>query len=113
MRDQAASRQPHIEDQLCSAIYERRVVQLRYKDDLSHRLFAPHAVFHSSTEKILVTGTQVENPSKPWDQYEPRNFEVGLIRDIILTEYKFKPDERFSSSDERYRHGLICAVDRP
>lgn len=112
MTDQAAPRQPHIENQLCSAIRERKIVRLRYKADAAQRLFAPHAVFHSSTEKVLVTGMQVENPSKPWDRYEPRNFEVGLIKDIALTKDAFAPDQRFSSSDDRYRYGVICAVDR-
>jgi hypothetical protein len=112
MTDYPAPRSLQIENQFCAAIRERQIVQLRYKDDVSWRLFAPHAVFHSSTEKVLVTGTQVENPSKPWDRYEPRNFEIGLIKAMTLTDDKFTPDHRFNSRDERYSHGVICAVDR-
>lgn len=105
-----AARNINIENALCSAIAGRALVLIRYKDDYSERLFAPHAVYWSTRDKVNVIGTQVENPADPLDRLEPRIFEVGMIRLVQLTDSKFQPDPRFNRFDPRYQHGIICSV---
>lgn len=107
-----ALRRPDLESVICEAIRKRAVVRLRYKSELNWRTYDPHAVFTSSTGKILAVGTQTKDDSSPLKAPEPRNFEVGLIGQISITEETFKPDPRFSSFGEEYSHGVICAVDR-
>ncbi len=76
------------------------------------RLFAPHIVYRSTTGRINVGGTQVVNPNQPaGDAFEPRMFEVGLIRTLRLTDTSFRPDPRFGPAEPRFREGVICSVD--
>ena len=93
--DQPAARNPHFEDLLCRAIAGRFLVELRYDAEIEPRLFAPHLVYRSTTGRINVGGTQIHNPGQPEDSYEPRLFEVGLIRTLRLTDTSFRPDCRF------------------
>lgn len=108
--DQPAPRNLHFEHLLCQAVAGRLLVELRYDNDLQPRLFAPHIVYHSTTGRINVGGTQVENPQQPLDSFEPRIFEIGLIRTLRLTDTNFRPDRRFDPQDPLFRHGIICSV---
>jgi hypothetical protein len=110
--DPPAQRRPEIEGALCEAIAKLLLVEFRYKDDMAFRLFAPYAVYHSPKDKVLVTGTQIDNPGDPLDRYVPRNFEVGLIRDLNVTSTNFQPDPRFNRFDPKFEHGVICAIQR-
>lgn len=111
-QESPASRRLDFESTLCEAVRKRLVVRLRYKSELNWRTYEPHAVFHSPTGKILAVGTQTRDDSSPLNAPEPRNFEVGLIGQISITDETFNPDPRFSSFGEDYGHGVICAVDR-
>jgi hypothetical protein len=108
--DRPAPRNPRFEEILCRAVTERLVVELRYTNDPSPRLFAPHAVYTSTVGRTNVFGTQVENPAQPLDLYEPRIFEVGQIRILRLTDTSFRPDHRFEPGDPRFRNGIVCSV---
>jgi hypothetical protein len=105
-----AERHARFEDLLCRAIAERVLVELRYDAEVPARLFAPHVVYRSTTGRINVSGTQLLNPGQPEDSYEPRIFEIGLIRTLRLTDTNFRPDARVDPEDPRYRNGVICAV---
>jgi hypothetical protein len=105
-----AERHARFEELLCRAIAERVLVELRYDAEVPARLFAPHAVYRSTTGRINVGGTQLLNPGQPEDSYEPRVFEIGLIRTLRLTDTSFRPDARVDPEDPRYRNGVICAV---
>jgi len=108
--DRPGLRKPHFEQQLCEAIRARKLVEIRYEDDLTFRVFAPYAVYNSTKDKVNVSGTQVSNPSQPLDRNEPRVFEVGKITAIRPTEIAFTPDHRFDRLDPRYKDGIICSV---
>ncbi len=98
------------EQALCGAIRERRLVRLMYDDDRAARIFAPHAVYPSTTGKVCVSGVQLVNPDDPIGNQKPRNFEVALITHLVVTDTTFVPDRRFNPHDEQYREGIICRV---
>ncbi|HJU16408.1 MAG TPA: hypothetical protein VJ770_08050 [Stellaceae bacterium] len=103
-------RQTTLESALCRAIQERLLVRLEYDRDFAPRLFAPHAVYRSTRNKINVSGTQIENPMQPLDSFEPRIFEIGRIRACEITFHHFQPDTWFDRLDPRYQNGIICSV---
>lgn len=95
---------------LCDAIADKVLVNLRYRDDVVDRLVAPYGVYTSTKDKVLLASTQVDNPGKPLDRWEPRNLEVGLMTVVRLTNTKFQPDPRFDPSDARYQNGFVCRI---
>ena len=103
-------RQTSFEAILCRAIRERLLVRLEYDQDFASRLFAPHAVYRSTRNKINVSGMQIDNPMQPLDRLAPRIFEVGRIRSVEIIMHHFQPDPQFTRSDPRYRNGIICSV---
>jgi len=105
-----AARNPHFEDLLCRALAARLLVELRYDAEIEPRLFAPHLVYRSTTGRINVGGTQIHNPGQPENSYEPRLFEVGLIRTLRLTDTNFRPDQRFRRDEPQFHEGVICAL---
>ena len=109
--DHPAARRWDFERLLCEAISKRVLVNLRYKDDRHDRLVAPYAVYNSSKGKVLLACTQITNPEKPLDRWEPRNLEVGLMTSVALTDTQFKVDSRFDPFDARYQNGFICRVE--
>ena len=110
LRDRPAPRNEHFEELLCRAVAARALVELRYDDDPAPRLFAPHAVYRSTTGRMNVGGTQVDNPAASLDRFEPRVFEIGLIRTLRLTDTNFRPDARFSPEEPRFQEGVVCSV---
>ena len=112
VRDEShpAPRNIAFETTLCEAVGRRVLVEMQYKDDATFRLFAPYAVYSSTQDKVNVTGTQIDNPSDPFDRYVPRNFEVGLIRGLRLTDKHFEIDSRFDRFDRKFQNGVICSV---
>lgn len=97
---------------LCDAVSKLLLVNIRYEDDFIDRLVAPYGVYFSTKDKVLLACTQIENPGKPLDRWEPRNFEVGLMKSVTLTNEGFKPDPRFDPRDPRYQNGFICCIHR-
>jgi hypothetical protein len=109
-QDLPAARNLHFEELLCRAVAARLLVELRYDAEVEPRLFAPHLVYRSTTGRINVGGTQIHNPGQPEDSYEPRLFEVGLIRTLRLTDTSFRPDNRFRRDEPQFHEGVICAL---
>jgi hypothetical protein len=105
-----APRNPRCEEQLCDAVARRLLVEVRYDAEVMPRLFAPHLVYLSPTGRINVGGTQVHNPGQPDDAFEPRLFEIGLIRTLRLTDTSFRPDPGFRPDEPRFKGRVICSV---
>ncbi|MFN0156768.1 MAG: WYL domain-containing protein [Bacteroidota bacterium] len=105
---------PH-EATLCKAVNDKCTVQLKYKDEIMHRVFCPHAVFESSTGRFLVAGTQIEKDGVRTHPGEWQMFQIDRISNIdVITDLVFKPDPAFNSFDRGfYGDNVICAVDRP
>lgn len=110
--DPPAPRNYEFERLLCSAIEQELLVLLRYDDDRDDRLFEPSAVYHSTQDKVLVSGVQIDNPADPRDRHVPRNFEVGRLSRLTITDTHFKPDPRFDRFAEKFQNGIICCIKR-
>ena len=108
--DLPARRKPEFENMLCEAISKRVQVELCYERELITRCFEPYGVYKSTRDKILVAGTQIDNPNKPRDRFKPHNLEVGKISRLTLTSTVFTPDHRFDPTDSRYANGFICRI---
>ena len=110
--EEPAPRNFNYERLLCTAINKHLRVVLKYELDLRDRLFEPNAVYFSTADqqRVLVTGTQVRNPDDPRGRSVPRNFEVGKISSVGLTEEEFQPDRRFNRFDEKFANGIICSI---
>jgi hypothetical protein len=103
-------RNHQFEHDLCNAISKRVLVKLKYDTDTVERTFACYAVYHSSTGKVLVVGTQIDNPAEPSENYKPRNLEIGKLQSVRLTDIGFIPDERFDPNDKRYINGFLGRI---
>lgn len=110
--DVPAPRNFGFESSLGEAMKKLVLVRLRYKDDIPERLIAPYGVYRSTKDKYLLACTQIDNPGKPLDRWEPRNLEVGLMRTLVLTDTQFQPDTRFDPFDARYSNGFVCRIQR-
>lgn len=98
---------------LCDAVRQRFVVQLRYAEDRSDRVFAPHVVYRSSAGNLLVGGVQIHNPAAPLADGAIRELRLSGLRSLRVTADRFEPDNRFDFRDPRYRAGLVCRVAEP
>lgn len=105
-----ARRRQDFEQALCRAIASLKLVILSYGDDIKSRIFAPYAVYRSTTDKILVSGAELATPSASIDQQVPKNLEVGRITKLQITDDDFSLDPRFNPHDSRYQNGFICRV---
>jgi hypothetical protein len=94
---------------LCEAIKNSVLVELRYRDDIFDRTFAPMAVFRSSQDKVYVSGTQVISPADPRENNKPRNFVLADLRSVRLTDRPFTPMP-LDRTHRQYRKGIICPV---
>ncbi|PVX27912.1 hypothetical protein DD559_19435 [Sphingomonas pokkalii] len=92
------------------AIDARRLLSLRYDDDVLPRSFQPAALYFSSGEKVCVTGIQISNPAELQSNGEPRVFEVGRIRTVEITDQPFRQPATIDRSDSRYAGGIIKSV---
>lgn len=107
-------RKMNFERTLCEAMRGRFVVELRYGNngtrDISHRVFEPHAVYETGKDNIAVTGLQTSNPSKPLDKASIRNFFVGNIVDLRVTDRKIDPTARIDRTEARFAGGILCGI---
>src|SRR4051812_40897723 len=95
---------PQIRDLLCSAVQERRVVELRYGQDGLFRTFEPHVVYYSTKDNLCTSGTQTKNLNKPFAKSEYRTFDLSEVREVRLTAAIFTPDPRFNRTDPHYKN---------
>ena len=61
----AAPRRFDFERIVAEAIDTRRLLSLRYDDDMMARTFQPTVLYHSSGDKVCVSGLQIGNPAEP------------------------------------------------
>lgn len=92
------------------AIDTRRLLSLRYDDDIVVRTFQPAALYHSSSDKVCVTGVLIGNPADPSENGAPRVFEVGKMRSVEVTETAFTRPASIDRYDKRYAKGIIKSV---
>lgn len=79
-----------IKDLLIDAIQNRSTVMLTYKGDFGERTFHPYFIYVSTTGKTLVSGWQLNNPSKPLDKEKYHKFDISLIQKVIVTDKTFQ-----------------------
>jgi hypothetical protein len=105
-----ARRSVYLESLLCVAIRKRILVKLQFKDRVAERLFEPTVVYLSRKHQPSVTGLEIADPDKPLNNLELRNFEIGEIRSVFLTEQAFVVDPVIDRFDGRYANGIICST---
>lgn len=108
----AAPRDFGHERTLCDAIGKLAVVELKYKDDMQWRTFQPHCVHHSSDDQaqVNVYGEMTSNPNEPNAKLGPRNFEIGRLTAIRITDAKFERPREFDRFAALFKAGIICCV---
>jgi hypothetical protein len=102
-----AMRNLEYEQLLARAMDARRLVELRYEGDAAPRLFQPEGLYHSSRDKICVTGVQVRNPNELGEDNTPHLFEVGRVMTLRTSEADFLYPVRFDPLDPKYQKGVI------
>lgn len=106
----AAPRRFDFERIVADAIDARLLLSLRYDDDILARTFQPAVLYHSSGDKVCVSGLQISNPAESRENGEPRVFEVGKMRTVEVTDQPFGQPATFDRSDKRYAGGIIKSV---
>jgi hypothetical protein len=105
-----APRRLDFERIVAEAIDARRLLSLHYDDDMMARTFQPAVLYHSSGDKVCVSGLQIGNPVEPRENGEPRVFEVGKMRSVEVTDQPFGQLVTFDRFDKRYAGGIIKSV---
>ena len=103
-------RSAYLKSLLCIAIRKRVLVKLQFKDRVAERLFEPAVVYLSRKHQLCITGVEIGDPKKPLENLEVRNYEVGAIRGVFLTEQTFVVDLVFDRFDGKYANGIICST---
>jgi hypothetical protein len=105
--ERPAPRKPAYEQMLCEAIRTGMAVELRYqkadeRPDSDFRKFGPDAVYNSEKDKTCVSGEQLN------DRPTPRNFEIGRIVDLRISDQVYRPSNVIDYTQEKYRNGILC-----
>jgi predicted DNA-binding transcriptional regulator YafY len=104
--DKPPERRPDLEQSLCEAIRQRRLIHLLYQDDLKPRIFAPYILFHARRGRVCVAGYQAALGGM-------RTFSLHKVQRIEITDDPFMPDPNFNSSSADFGHsGIICSVEQ-
>jgi hypothetical protein len=111
LKPSPAPRRRDFEQLMCLAIARRVLVKLAYQGDSNERLFEPIAVYISREEKACVSGVEIASPDKALAKPEPRDFEVGLIRVLLLTSDPFVVNADLDVRSAKYTNGIICAIE--
>ena len=99
-----------IQDEICAAIKERKVIKFTYGREIATRTFEPFVVYKTKSKHIHVSGFQSHNTANPLDKRGWRNFEVADITSLVVTDEVFTLDQSFNPSNTRYAAGVICYV---
>lgn len=110
LEDPLARRSIYLEFLLCIAIRKRVLVKLQLKEYIVDRLFEPTVVYLAKNHHLCVSGVQISDPEKPLINPQFRNFEIGEIRGVLLTEQAFVIDPVVDPFDARYANGIICST---
>jgi len=103
-------RKLYLESLLCIAIRKRVLVTLQFKEYIAERLFEPTIVYLSRRNQLCVAGIQITDLETPLNNLQARSFEIGEIRNVILTEKTFVIDPVVDRFDGKYANGIICST---
>jgi hypothetical protein len=106
-----ASRNILFENDLCKAIKNRLLVELRFGDDLLWRTFEPQAVYKTTQGNFCVSGVQLKNDNEPLEPSKPHNFTISKITSIRITETHFEFDPTFNPLNKKFSKGIICRIE--
>ena len=98
-------RRHHLEQLLCEAIRQGRLVHLWNEEDLSPRIFAAYILFHARHGRIGVAGYQAALGGM-------RTFHLHRLKQIDILEDRFTPIANFDSSAIDGAKGIICSVEQ-
>ncbi len=94
-----------LEDELCKAIKERRVLEFEYEGD--HCSMCPYVLYRQGEDaRVLLDGFQGK-PSR-----RRRKYLVSNIRELKVTNEPFLPDVTFDTRSSEYQD-LICPEEEP
>ena len=103
--DEPPERRPDLEELICEAIRQRRLLHLSYDSDLKARIFAPYILFHDRRGRVCVAGYQAALGGM-------RTFSLHKVQRVEITDDPFMPDPNFSSASVDFGHeGIICSVE--
>ena len=108
----AAERDYHIEQEMSFAIRNRRIVRLRYDLDLRDRVFEPYVLFKDNSGRVMVGGRRVLDENDLFKPPAMRQFEVGLVNNLEVTEETFEFDTRFDSANLSKSNEIFASVDQ-
>jgi hypothetical protein len=67
-------------------------------------------VYLSRRHQLCVAGIQIADLEKPLNNLKARSFEIGEIRNVLLTEKSFVIDPVVDRFDGKYANGIICST---
>lgn len=107
--DRPAQRKMHFEKLLAEAIANRRLVKLHEAgaEDPAAHTYAPHAVYFSKQRKLMVYCLPADDAA---EGTEPRQFEIGRLDSLELTDRPFEPDAGFDKDHARFKNGFLSCV---
>ena len=82
-----------IRNSIVASIQNKTTLMLAYKGDFAERTFNPYFIYVSTTGKTLVSGWQLNNPSKPLEGKKYHKFDVSLIQRVSITNEPFQVEE--------------------
>jgi hypothetical protein len=85
-------------------------VELLYDGDGIPRLVEPHAVYHSSTGRVMVDAFQLAGPTHSGSVPGWRQFELERIEDVRVGDTPFMPAPDYHPESDRYGYGVIAQV---
>lgn len=92
---------------ICRAIKERRLLELRYHDH--KRVVAPHVYGIDTTGDELLSGYQTWGGSEGGEAAGWKSFKVESLSDLKLTGRKFGPRPEYRQGD-RAMQKIFCQV---
>ena len=97
-----------LEQMICDAIRERRLLSVVYGHAVEPQTFAPYVLYCEPGKRIVVGGCEIGRRRTTW-----RGFEVASVRGVGTSERRFALSGAFDSRS-RYRiEDIIAAVDMP
>jgi hypothetical protein len=94
--------------ELVRAIWEHRVVALRYDQDVADRRVQPHVLYRTSAGDERLDIYQVEGPTHSGALPEWRQFDLDRIRHLDVLDETFTLAPGYNPGGEKYRHGVIA-----
>ena len=94
---------------LTEAIKKQLMIELRYKDDVSHRIFHPYWLYVSNPGNTIMGGWQERNPNKGENNIYHK-FELRFVKDMVLTQNQFDIQTGFPITRPKDCFRLICGL---